>query len=77
MLDLFVDYWNGKIKADLDSIGIITADIAQVDQQEGINYVNGISKELSYPLSWMRDILDQGSAGHVAGYQLVLAECRK
>ena len=77
MLDLFVDYWYGKTKADIESTAIITADLGHGNHQESIDYFNGISNNLTYPLTCIRNILDLGKATMNAAYGAVIADCMK
>lgn len=59
MLDLFIDFWTTKTKHDTKAIGIITANVLHSDQQEAIDYVNGLNNNLSFPLSCVKDVVDK------------------
>lgn len=58
MLDLFKNYINTIAVCHVRGLGIIASNYAHVDQQEGIDYVNGVRKNLSYPLSCLSSYID-------------------
>lgn len=58
MLDLFKNYINGVAVCNIEAFGIVASNLANVDQQEGIDYANGQCKDLSFPLSCISKDLD-------------------
>jgi len=74
MLDLFKNYINIIAVCHVRALGIISSNYAHVDQQEGIDYVNGVRKNLSYPLSCLLSYIDIDTRAIKSAYGKIIQE---
>jgi hypothetical protein len=75
MLDLFNIYIETAAACQTRAFGIIVSDYARVDQQEGINYVHGVSQNLSYPLSCITSYIDMDLGAVKSAYSEIIKNC--
>jgi len=75
MLDLFKNYISSAVLCQVRAFGMIVSDYAHVDQQEGINYVNGVRANLSYPLSCITRYIDMDLSAIKSAYGEIIQEC--
>ena len=75
MVDLFENYINTVAVCHIEAVGRVGSNLAHVDQQEGIDYVNGLEKNLSYPLSCASNFLDMDITAMKTAYGEIIQEC--
>jgi len=75
MVDLFENYLNTVAVCNIEGVGIVGSNFAHVDQREGLDYVNGLRKNLSYPLSCASNILDMDKNAIKAAYDAIIQKC--
>jgi len=51
------------------------SDYAHVDQQEGIDYINGVRTNLSYPLSCITSYIDTDISAIKSAYGEIIQKC--
>ncbi|CAG9801256.1 unnamed protein product [Chironomus riparius] len=74
MLDLYQEFLNTKVNCGLAAVGIVASNIGHVDQQEGIDYFLGTSKNLSFPLNCISDRFDKEISSIKALYAELLMQ---
>lgn len=75
MHDLFKNYISSALACQIRAFGMIVSDYAHVDQQEGIDYVNGVRTNLSYPLSCITSYIDTDISAIKSAYGEIIQKC--